>query len=79
MSTRKAAIALAAAAFLASCRAAPEQAKFPKPHRPVASIVADTFSTEDARDRMGEFEKVVSLAGVKPGMWVADVGAGEGY
>jgi predicted methyltransferase len=72
-------LALPAAALLGSCRAAPEQDRFPKPHRPVAAIVGDTFSTEDARDRMGEFEKVVSLAGVKPGMWVADVGAGEGY
>jgi predicted methyltransferase len=64
---------------LASCRATPEQDRFPKAHRPVAAIVGDTFSTEDARDRMGEFEKVIELAGVKPGMWVADVGAGEGY
>lgn len=65
--------------LLASCRAAPEEQRFPKPNRPVAAIVGDTFSTEDARDRMGEFERVVTLAGVKPGMWVADVGAGEGY
>jgi predicted methyltransferase len=72
----------AAAVFLlllASCRAAPEEDRFPKANRPVAAIVGDTFSTEDARDRMGEFEKVVTLAGVRPGMWVADVGAGEGY
>jgi ubiquinone/menaquinone biosynthesis C-methylase UbiE len=65
--------------LLASCRAAPDEQTFPKANRPVAAIVGDTFSTEDARDRMGEFEKVVTLAGVKPGMWVADVGAGEGY
>jgi predicted methyltransferase len=67
------------ALLAASCSAEPEQQIFPKAHRPVAPIVADTFSTEDARDRMGEFERVVSLAGVKPGMWVADVGAGQGY
>jgi predicted methyltransferase len=67
------------AVLLLSCRAAPQQERFPKPHRPVAAIVADSFSTEDARDRMGEFERVVELAGVKPGMWIADVGAGEGY
>jgi ubiquinone/menaquinone biosynthesis C-methylase UbiE len=30
-------------------------------------------------DRLGEFTRVVELAGVKPGMSVADVGAGEGY
>ncbi|MCL6678877.1 methyltransferase domain-containing protein [Sphingomonas sp. RG327] len=79
MNRRAAAALLAASALLASCRAEPQHDEFPKPHRPVASIVADTFSTEDVRDRMGEFERVVELAGVKPGMWVADVGAGEGY
>jgi ubiquinone/menaquinone biosynthesis C-methylase UbiE len=68
-----------AAALLFSCRGEPQQDEFPKAHRPVAAIVGDTFSTEDARDRMGEFDRVVSLAGVTPGMWVADVGAGRGY
>jgi ubiquinone/menaquinone biosynthesis C-methylase UbiE len=34
---------------------------------------------EDARDRVGEAETVMRLAGIAPGMWVADVGAGEGY
>jgi hypothetical protein len=42
--------------LLASCRAAPEEQRFPKANRPVAAIVGDTVSTEDARDRMGEFE-----------------------
>jgi predicted methyltransferase len=70
---------LLAVSVLASCRSEPAQDRFPKPHRPVAAIVGDAFSTEDARDRMGEFERVVALAGVKSGMWVADVGAGEGY
>lgn len=28
---------------------------------------------------MGEFTRVVELAGVETGMWVADVGSGEGY
>jgi ubiquinone/menaquinone biosynthesis C-methylase UbiE len=65
--------------LLASCRAEPEDQSFPKPQRSVAPIVADSFSTETARDRAGEFERVVELAGVRPGMWVADVGAGEGY
>jgi hypothetical protein len=67
------------ALLLASCRAEPAEERFPKPQRPVASIVADSFSTEDARDRIDEFDRVVELAGVEPGMWVADVGAGEGY
>jgi ubiquinone/menaquinone biosynthesis C-methylase UbiE len=64
---------------LASCRQAPEAPRFPQADRDVAPIVSDAFSTEDARDRVGEAEQVIQLAGVKPGMWVADIGAGEGY
>ena len=71
--------ALAAALALASCRSQPTEPQFPKAHRDVAPIVSDTFSTEDARDRLGEAEQVMTLAGVAPGMSVADVGAGEGY
>ena len=65
--------------ILASCRAQPTEPRFPTAHRDVAPIVGGTFSTEDARDRAGEAEEVMELAGVKPGMSVADVGAGEGY
>lgn len=64
---------------LLSCRAQPLQPRFPTAHRDVAPIVGDTFSTEDARDRLGEAQQVMQLAGVRPGMWVTDVGAGEGY
>jgi len=64
---------------LTSCRAKPSEPHFPSANRDVAPIVGDTFSTEDARDRMGEAEEVMRLAGVKAGMSVADVGAGEGY
>jgi protein-L-isoaspartate O-methyltransferase len=64
---------------LTACRAQPSEPHFPSAHRDVAPIVGDTFSTEDARDRLGEAEEVMSLAGVKPGMSVADGGAGEGY
>ena len=72
--------ALALAGLLASCREAPAGAqRFPKAHRPVSPIVGDSFSTEDARDRLGEAEQVMKLAGVAPGMWVADIGAGQGY
>ena len=70
---------LLAAAAIASCRAAPEEDRFPTPHRDVSPIVGDSFSTEDARDRLGEAEQVMQIAGVSSGMWVADVGAGEGY
>src|SRR3954447_14040953 len=72
---RAAGLALA----LVSCRATPSEPQFPKAHREVAPIVDDAFSTEDARDRLGEAEEVMQLAGVRKGMWVADVGAGEGY
>jgi protein-L-isoaspartate O-methyltransferase len=67
------------AVLLAGCRAQPSEPHFPDAQRDVAPIVGDTFSTEDARDRMGEAEQAMQLAGVKPGMSVADVGAGEGY
>ena len=55
------------------------QPVFPKAHRPVSAIVGDSFSTEDARDRLGEANEVIRLSGLRPGMSVADVGAGEGY
>jgi predicted methyltransferase len=77
--SNKAASAAAAALLLAGCRAQPSEAHFPTAQRDVAPIVGTTFSTEDARDRSGEAEEVMQLAGVKPGMSVADVGAGEGY
>src|SRR6478672_13635792 len=68
-----------AALLLLSCREQPRQPQFPAAHRDVAPIVSGTFSTEDARDRLGEAEEVMELSGVTPGMSVADVGAGEGY
>src|SRR4051812_25451608 len=71
--------ALAVCLTLTACRAQPSEPQFPAAHRDVAPTVSDTFSTEDARDRLGEAEQVMELAGVKPGMSVADVGAGEGY
>jgi predicted methyltransferase len=73
------AAAAAAALLVAACRAQPSEPHFPSAHRDVAPIVGGTFSTEDARDRLGEAEEVMQLAGVRPGMSVADVGAGEGY
>jgi predicted methyltransferase len=64
---------------VAACRQQPSEPQFPKAHREVAPIVDDSFSTEDARDRLGEAEEVMALAGMKSGMSVADVGAGAGY
>src|SRR3569623_1839741 len=71
--------AAGAVLLLAACRAQPGEPHIPAAHRDVAPIVGGTFSTEDARDRLGEAEDVMELAGVKAGMSVADVGAGEGY
>jgi ubiquinone/menaquinone biosynthesis C-methylase UbiE len=66
--------------LLAACRADPaSKSEFPAADRDVAPIVGDSFSTEDARDRLGEAEAVIAFAGVAPGMSVADIGAGEGY
>ncbi len=86
------AAAMAALAVSACSAAAPEPAaaqaapppglaaeRFPKPDRPVAGIVSDQWSSEDSRERAGEAAKVMELLGVRPGMAVADIGAGSGY
>jgi SAM-dependent methyltransferase len=52
---------------------------FPAPSRKVARIVTDTWRDEQSRDQAGEAERVMSLLGVKPGLDVADIGAGSGY
>jgi ubiquinone/menaquinone biosynthesis C-methylase UbiE len=53
--------------------------EFPAPDRPVAKVVSNEFSNEDARDERGEAQVVMDLANIRPGMTVADIGAGEGY
>ena len=64
---------------LAACDAGQPRSTFSKVQRDIAPIVSDSFSTEDARDRLGEAEAVIDFAGVARGMSVADIGAGEGY
>jgi len=54
-------------------------ADFPKPDRPVSALDANQISTETQRDSVGEAQTVMDLAEIKPGMTVADIGAGEGY
>lgn len=74
-------------ALLAACDAGPgvvaekhdNAGPFPAPDRPVAHIVSPRWSTEEARDRLNEAAEVMNKAGIKPGMTVADIGAGEGY
>ena len=53
--------------------------RFPAPDRPVSRIVAPRWTGEDERDHFSEAARVIALAGVKPGMTVADIGAGDGY
>jgi SAM-dependent methyltransferase len=57
----------------------PAPSQFPAAARPVASIVSPRWSDEDSRDKAGESVEVMDRAGVKAGMTVADIGAGEGY
>ena len=52
---------------------------FPVADRPVANIVSGSWSTEEARDRVNEAREVMAKAGIRAGMTVADIGAGEGY
>lgn len=53
--------------------------EFPAADRPVSPITSSRWSTEEARDRVREADRVMDLAAIGPGMTVADIGAGEGY
>lgn len=52
---------------------------FPQPYRPVSALGAYEFSTEVQRDTVNEAKTVMDLADIRPGMTVADIGAGNGY
>lgn len=52
---------------------------FPPPDRPVAQISTGAWSDEDSRDNVGEARRVFELLGIRPGLTVADIGAGSGY
>src|SRR6185369_13945275 len=54
-------------------------AAFPKPDRPVADIVSPIWHDEKERDDAAEPRQLVRLLGIRPGMTVADIGAGSGY
>jgi ubiquinone/menaquinone biosynthesis C-methylase UbiE len=75
--------ALAIALLLGACSRTPDEPRtasgFPQAARAVAKVVSGSWSNEPDRDRKGEAETVMAVAGVKPGMTVADIGAGEGY
>lgn len=71
--------ALLGLALLSGCRQQEERATFPAPQRPVAPITSAAYRDEDARDSVGEFQTVTQLSEIRPGMSIADIGAGEGY
>ena len=76
------AAALLVLASLTACERIAEDGQagaFPSPDRPVSELGANRFSTETARDQVGEAQKVMDFAAIEPGMTVADIGAGEGY
>lgn len=54
-------------------------AAFPRPERPVASVVSPSRSVEAMRDVYKEAHQLTQLMGLKPGMTLADIGAGDGY
>lgn len=84
---RLAAAALLGLAALAGCNGPgadesdrPATARaFPRADRPVSKAGATSFSTEIQRDSVNEAQTVMDLADIRPGMTVADIGAGEGY
>jgi SAM-dependent methyltransferase len=52
---------------------------FPTPDRPVAPIVSSGYSDEKTRDSNGEAERVMDRLVIRPGLRIADIGAGQGY
>ncbi|HET6969479.1 MAG TPA: methyltransferase domain-containing protein [Phenylobacterium sp.] len=83
------AIVLATALALAACSrtepgqgvpAAPRDAAgFPTADRPVAGIVSPDWSSGPDRDTADESGQLIRDLAIKPGMAVADIGAGSGY
>jgi ubiquinone/menaquinone biosynthesis C-methylase UbiE len=72
-------LAFLLALSLVACRKADEGREFPQADRPVSAPGGTAFSTEEARDDRNEAMTVMDLAMIRPGMRVADIGAGEGY
>ena len=78
-------ISLAVLFALAACQQAedtsrpPTSREFPRAYRPFSAAVSNAFSNEQTRDDRREAQTVMDLADIRPGMTVADIGAGEGY
>src|SRR5688500_812674 len=56
-----------------------DAAGFPVADRPVAGIVASEWSNGPDRDAADESGQLIRGLEIKPGMAVADIGAGSGY
>lgn len=83
---RAIALSLLAMAALGGCKPADDQSdraetsrEFPRAHRAVSDLGASQFAPENEREAVGEAKTVMDLAEIRPGMTVADIGAGEGY
>lgn len=79
-----AALLLATALLVTGCKRVDEERppsarEFPRAYRPVSETAGNAVSTESARDDRREAQTVMDLAGIRPGMSVADIGAGDGY
>ncbi len=66
-------------AFLGIAAAAAMAAAFPAVQRPVADIVSPTWGDTATRDAADEVGQITARLGIRPGMTVADIGAGDGY
>jgi predicted methyltransferase len=60
-------------------RAPAATSAFPAPDRPVAAIITSHSDAEDFRDGTGEAAQTMAAIGVRPGLVIADIGAGDGY
>lgn len=76
------------ACALAACTKPPEsegpaparvEGGFPAPDRPVANAVAPDWSSGPDRDAADESGQLIRGLEIRPGMAVADIGAGSGY
>src|ERR1700751_4272830 len=73
------AFALVAVTLAAPLARAASPAAFPLPPRPVADIVSPTWGDSAKRDAAREAEQIATRLRLRPGMTVADIGAGSGY
>ena len=83
---RGGAVAALLAALLAGCQQGADGAgraedarAFPRAERPVSQAAGDDANSEAQRDEANEARSVMDFADIRPGMTVADIGAGEGY